>query len=41
MHCERQVCSAEDNDVPGLGTQASKQCSLTFYKWEETRPWSD
>lgn len=30
MHCERHVCSAEESDVPGLGMQASKQCSLTL-----------
>lgn len=31
MQSVRQACSPADMEVPGLGTQASKQCSLTFY----------
>lgn len=33
MHWDRQVSSLEDMEEPGAGTQASKQCSLTFYTY--------
>lgn len=30
MHWLKQVCSPLEREVPGLGTQRSKQCSLSF-----------
>lgn len=31
MHWEKQVSSPLDSEVPGLGTQRSKQCSFSFW----------
>ncbi len=31
MQSVKQVVSDEESELPGLGTQRSKQCSLSFY----------